>query len=106
VVCPVVEFVPPPPLASSQVPMRLLPPCQTPFRSGWPSAARGTLGLAFGGPPFCPVTAKGSAASANAAARYEMNRYRMIASREQQPMEHCRHRPYRLGGQRKASFRL
>src|SRR5207244_10972081 len=30
---PVVALVPPPPLASSQVPMRLLPPCQTPARS-------------------------------------------------------------------------
>ena len=33
---------PNPELASSQLPRRVVPPCQTPVRSGLPSAARGT----------------------------------------------------------------
>src|SRR5207248_8373061 len=37
---------PTPPLASSQVPRLVLPPCHTPVRSGFPSAARGTAPVA------------------------------------------------------------
>ncbi len=95
---------PSPEFASSQLPRRVLPPCQTPVRSGFPSDVRTRPRLASeeaGLPPGAAVCAERPADS-NAPVTSAAAPRRIIAP---PPREWPRHRLCPLEGRRTTSFR-
>src|ERR1700682_2907026 len=78
---------PNPEFASSQLPRRLLPPCHTPVRSGWPSAARGTALFEPALFLACAAAGETEPAKENTITALSAN-VRIILS---PPQAHCRH---------------